>query len=182
MKIVAIIGSLRKQSYNRAVFEAYREIAMKEADISEGRYEEFPLYNQDVQDGGFPPAVSQLAEQIRAADGVLFFSPEYNYSVPGAMKNALDWLSRVENQPFNGKAASILGASPGKLGTARMQYHLRQIGVFLNLSFMNRPEIMISEAHKQINEQGLLTDPKTKQHLQGHWEAFREFVRIHQKG
>lgn len=175
MKIVAMIGSLRKQSLNRSVFNYYRQIASA-VEIIEGVYADFPIYNQDIQDKGFPPSVEKLGELIRESDGVLFFSPEYNYSIPGGLKNAVDWLSRLPNQPFVGKPASILSASPGRLGGARMQYQFRQVGVFIDLKLMNKPEVMISEAHKQINEHGELVDESTQRFLQKHLDAFSKFV------
>lgn len=175
-KILALVGSLRAASYNRRIYEVYKELAQGKVDMTEGKFDDFPLYNADLHTAGFPEVVLRLAGQIREADGILFVSPEYNYSVPGALKNALDWVSRLENQPFSGKRAAIMGASPGKVGTARMQYHLRQIGVFLNISFMNRPEVMVSEVHKIVDENGRLTAPKTRDFLKTHLNHFREFL------
>ena len=125
--IVALIGSLRKDSVNRAAFNHYKQLAAKEFNIVEGEIKDIPFYNADDKE---PAVVTKLAQQIKDADGVIFFSPEYNYSVPGVLKNALDYLSRSDKQPFSNKPAVIVGASPGLLGTGRMQYHLRQIGVF----------------------------------------------------
>ena len=122
MKIISLIGSLRESSYNRKIFLAYKELAAGQATIDEGSYAQFPIYNFDLHQEGFPEAVVQLGNQICAADGILFFSPEYNYSVPGPLKNAIDWLSRLTPQPFAGKPAAIIGASPGKIGTAN--WHL----------------------------------------------------------
>jgi chromate reductase len=102
-----------------------------------------------------------LCQQIRNADALLFATPEYNYSIPGVLKNAIDWVSRVPDQPFAGKAAAIMGASRGALGTARAQYHLRQVGVYLDLKFLNRPEIMISHAADRFDAQGKLSHEPT---------------------
>jgi chromate reductase len=121
------------------------------------------LYNQDVQDVGFPGPVLTFVDQVKAADVLVFSTPEYNYSVPGVLKNALDWLSRVPDNGVPGKRAAIMGATPGKIGTARAQYHLRQIGVFLDLRFINRPEIMIGECVGKFDESGKLTDPATRE-------------------
>jgi chromate reductase, NAD(P)H dehydrogenase (quinone) len=175
-KVLALIGSLRKGSFNRSVFNFYKEMAAGSLELFEGTFHEFPLYNADIQDIGFPPSVQTLANQIKAADGLLIFSPEYNYSIPGVLKNALDWLSRLPEPPFKGKPCSILSASPGKLGGARMQYHLRQVAVTLDLKMMNAPEVMISGANKIINE-GQIIDEGTKKFLKVHLDAFLKFVR-----
>lgn len=179
MKILVLIGSLRKNSWNRKLFRAYEEINGGEAGVkfTEGRFETFPLYNEDVQAVGFPADVVKLGEQIRACDAVLFVSPEYNYSVPGALKNCLDWISRLSPQPLARKRCSVIGASPGKIGTARMQYHLRQIGVFLDIHFMNKPEVMVSSVPSVFDSAGeKLIDEGTRKFLKTHFAALREFV------
>jgi chromate reductase len=165
MNILAILGSLRKDSVNRKAALAFREVLPEGVEWSLAELGEIPLYNQDIQDKGFPPSVSLLAEQIRKADALLFVTPEYNYSIPGVLKNAIDWVSRVPNQPFAGKPAAIIGASPGSLGTARAQYHLRQMGVFLDIRFLNRPEAMISAAYQKFDASGKLIDDPTREHL-----------------
>ncbi len=147
------------------------------ATVVEGSISEIPLYNDDVREAQTPQAVLDLAEKIRSADAVLFFSPEYNYSVPGVLKNAIDWLSKVPNQPFAGKSVSIISASPGKFGGARMQYHLRQIGVFLDMRFLNKPEVTISEVHKKTTPQGELTDEETKKFLRSHLDEFLKTIK-----
>lgn len=175
MKIAVFVGSLRKKSLNRAVFETYQELAS--AEFEEIPYHEFPHYNADVQHSGFPEAVLGAGKIIEKSDAILFFSPEYNYSVPGALKNGLDWLSRLPGAPMAGKPASVIGASPGRLGTARMQYHLRQIAVFLDLRFMNKPEVMIGGATHLIDtDSGQVTDEKTRDFLQAHFTSFKLFV------
>ncbi|MEZ5496242.1 MAG: NADPH-dependent FMN reductase [Gammaproteobacteria bacterium] len=172
MKITAIIGSLRQNSIHRGIFESYKELAKQFFTLEEGVIRNIPLYNED--DGG-NDIVHQLAEQIYHSDGVIFFSPEYNYSVPGVLKNAIDWLSRATPQPFSGKSASIIGASPGQIGTARMQYHLRQIGVYLNLHFLNKPEVMISGSNDKIKN-GIINDESTLSFLKHHAEEFHKFT------
>ncbi|HEY3858993.1 MAG TPA: NADPH-dependent FMN reductase, partial [Gammaproteobacteria bacterium] len=116
-----------------------------------------PLYNEDVREQGFPPPVQRLREQIRAADALLFVTPEYNYTIPGVLKNAIDWASRPPDQPFNDKPAAMLGASISRLGTARAQYHLRQSCVYLNIHALNQPEVMVADAAKHFSD-GRLTD------------------------
>lgn len=172
MKILGIVGSLRKDSLHRKVFNQYQALASEHFELIDGSIAEFPMYDGEQDDH---PAVLQLAEQIRAADGVIFFSPEYNYSIPGSLKNALDALSRQNPQPFAGKPAAIIGASPGNAGTARMQYHLRQVGVFLDLHFLNKPEVMISGAFGKM-EDGKIVDGQTIDFLGTHAGAFAKFV------
>ena len=172
MKMVGIVGSLRKDSIHRQVFNHYREIASETFAVEEGVIAGIPLFDGEDMDN---PVALKLADQIRAADGVIFFAPEYNYSVSGALKNAIDWMSRMDPQPFAGKPASIIGASPGNVGTARMQYHLRQIGVFLDLRFLNKPEVMIGGAFDKIKD-GRIVDDSTVKFLGSHAERFAAFV------
>ncbi len=124
-----------------------------------------PLYNEDVYKQGFPPVVQALREKIAAADAILFVTPEYNYSVPGVLKNAIDWASRPPDQPFQGKPAAIMGASNGMFGTARSQYHLRQICVTLDIRPINRPEVMIGHAQDKFDKEGRLTDEMTRKFI-----------------
>ena len=172
MKTVAIIGSLRKASYTRAIFNHYRSLL----EMDEGQFADFPMYSEDLQALGFPESVKRLGEQVRGSNGVIIFSPEYNYSVPGGLKNALDWVSRLPNQPFDGKPVALVTSSISKLGGARVQYQFRQIGVFLNMKLLNRPEVMVAEAHKKVNESGMLHDTETKEFLKTHVQAFKAFV------
>jgi len=175
MNILGIVGSIRKDSIHKQIFNHYKEIAKGQFDLSEGSIVSFPMYDGENMDNA---EVVKLADQIRNADGVIFFSPEYNYSIPGSLKNALDFLSRVDPQPFAGKPAAIVGASPGAAGTARMQYHLRQVGVFLDLQFLNKPEVMISGAFSKITD-GRITDSSTIEFLGMHAKAFEAFVKQH---
>ena len=118
---------------------------------------DWPLYNADVQAQGFPDKVQAAQQKMLAADGIVFASPEYNYSVSGVLKNAIDWLSRMTPQPFAGKPMAVFGASGGPLGTARSQYHLRQMMVFLDGRFVNKPEVMIGAAPSKFAD-GKFTD------------------------
>lgn len=176
MKILSIIGSLRKGSHNRRIYEYYQAMAAGRAELVEGSYADFPLYDDDLRKENPPASVLRLADELRGADGVLFFSPEYNYSVPGPLKNAIDWMSKLPDQPFAAKPAAILSASPGNSAGARMQYHLRQIGVFLDLRFLNKPEIMIPQVHKKLDDDGKLVDEGTRERLEAHLEAFLRFA------
>jgi len=165
MKIAGISGSLRKNSTHSGLL---RKVALllkaKGIEFSVIDISDFPLYNQDVNAQGIPAPVQRAHDELFEADAIVLASPEYNYSVSGVLKNAIDWLSRVDNQAFNGKAVSIMGASPG-LGTARSQYHLRQILVFLNAFVVNKPEVMISQASGKFDQSGDLTDSTTIEFL-----------------
>lgn len=167
LHFVTLLGSLRKGSLNGIVARALPELAPQGVTITElGSVADFPLYNQDVQDQGFPAPVLAMAEQIRAADGLIIVTPEYNYSIPGVLKNALDWLSRVAPQPLAGKPVALQTVSPGAVGGARAQYHLRQMLVFLDAFVLNKPEVMIGQAMSKFDaEQKLLTDDATRAYL-----------------
>lgn len=176
-EVLVLIGSLRKESYNRKIFNFYKKMAGEQATFVEGKQDDFPLYNDDIRERAVPSAVTTLAEQIRKANAVLFISPEYNYSLPGVLKNTIDWLSKLPNQPFAGKPVSIISASPGKMGGSRMQYHLRQVGVFMDMRFLNRPEVMIAEVHKKVSAEGELIDENTQKHLRTHLDQFLQFIK-----
>lgn len=179
LHFVTLLGSLRKASFNGIVARTLPDLAPEGITITPlGCISAFPHYNQDVQDAGFPEPVLAMAEQIRAADGVIVVTPEYNYSVPGVLKNALDWLSRVTPQPFAGKPLAIQTASPGAIGGARAQYHLRQSLVFLNAYVLNRPEVMIGQATGKFDTERLeLTDQKTRDFLVRQITALAELAR-----
>lgn len=176
MNLLAIVGSLRKSSYNRRVFKHYQKMAGNKVDLQEGRHDDFPLYNEDIREKAMPESVTRLGQQIREAAGILIFSPEYNYSIPGVLKNTLDWLSKLPTPSFAGKPVAVLSASPGKLGGARMQYHLRQVAVTLDMRMLNKPEVMISEVHKKFNAEGELIDADTAKFLLSHFEQFQKFI------
>ncbi len=173
--IAVLIGSLREESFNRMLFNAYREMSEGKFHFTEIDFHDFPFYNQDLQDNEMPAQVIKAGKKIEESAGVLFVSPEYNYSIPGALKNAIDWLSRLEAQPFKQKPASLMGCSPSNQGTARMQYHLRQTGVYLDIQFMNGPEIMVSNCMDKFSSAGL-EDKKTKEFLRKHIDAFDRFI------
>lgn len=165
MKIAGLSGSLRAHSTNSGILRAVsNQLANKGIEFVEVEIRGFPLYDQDLNAKGIPEVVQRAHDQIADADAIVLASPEYNYSVSGVLKNAIDWFSRVENQAFNGKAVSIMGASPG-LGTSRMQYDLRKILVFLNAFVVNKPEVMIGQSGSKFNEQGDLTDERTIEFL-----------------
>ena len=162
VKVLGICGSLRKGSYNRAAMRAATELLPDGLSLAIADIAEIPLYNEDVRQAGFPPPVQRLREAIATADALLFATPEYNYSMSGVLKNAIDWASRPPDQPFNGKPVAIMGASAGLWGTSRAQYHLRQSCVFLNMLPINKPEVMIAQAQNKFDAEGRLTDQTTR--------------------
>ena len=161
MKVLGISGSLRKGSYNSMALRAAQKLVPQGMTLEIADISRIPLYNDDVRAAGEPPEVAALKAQVRAADGVLLVMPEYNFSVPGVLKNTLDWMSRPPEPPFDGKCVAIMGASQGPVGTARGQYDLRKILVFMNTFTVNKPEVFISSAQTKFNAQGELTDEPT---------------------
>ena len=165
IRILGIAGSLRQQSYNRGALRAATEVAPEGATVEVFELDDVPAFNQD-KDKNPPPKVVELKQRIREADAILFVTPEYNYSIPGVLKNAIDWASRpYGDSAWNGKPAAIMGASVGGIATARAQYHLRQMMVFLNMFPINQPEVMIGNAGEKFDEAGNLTDEKTKDYI-----------------
>jgi chromate reductase, NAD(P)H dehydrogenase (quinone) len=162
LKILGICGSLRKGSFNRMALNAAIELAPPGLGIETFDIAPIPVYNEDVRTVGFPKPVEELRAKIKAADALLFATPEYNYSIPGVLKNAIDWGSRPPDQPFHGKPVAILGASAGVTGTARSQQHLRQVFTFLNMFPVNKPEVLIGSSATKFNAEGKLTDEATR--------------------
>lgn len=172
LEVLGLCGSLRQGSYNRMVLRAAQKLAPEGMAIA--AFEELraiPPYDEDVKAQGFPPPVQALRERIKAADALLIVTPEYNYSVPGVLKNAIDWASRPPEQPFADKPLAIMGASPGLLGTARAQYHLRQCFVFLDAKILNRPEVMIGQAPQKFDQDGNLKDEATAKFIRNLLES-----------
>jgi chromate reductase len=167
IRILGIAGSLRRGSYNRAALRAATEIAPKGATVETFELDGIPPFNQDEEQN--PPAkVADLKRRIREANAILFVTPEYNWSVSGVLKNAIDWASRPHgDSAWNGKPAAIMGASTGAIGTARAQNHLRQILVYLNMFPINQPEVLISHAMDRFDQEGNLTDVPTREHIIG---------------
>jgi chromate reductase len=165
MKILGISGSLRKGSYNTAALRAASEVAPEGVTIEIADISEIPLYNDDVRVQGYPAAVERFRGQIRAADALLFATAEYNYSISGVLKNAIDWASRPPEAPLAAKPAAVMGASMGLFGAARAQYHLRQIGVFVDLKFVNKPEVMIGTAQDRFDAEGKLIHEPTRESI-----------------
>jgi chromate reductase, NAD(P)H dehydrogenase (quinone) len=175
ISILGISGSLRAASYNSALLRAAGELMPEGARLTvTDLVRSIPLYDEDVQKAGWPAPVAELRAAIAAHDAVLFALPEYNYSVPGGLKNAIDWCSRGADQPFAGKPAAVMGASPGISGSMRAQYHLRQIAVFLDLRMMNKPEVILPRCADKFDASLRLTDASTREYLAKFLVALRD--------
>ncbi|TWO70391.1 NAD(P)H-dependent oxidoreductase [Caenimonas sedimenti] len=161
MNVLGICGSLRKDSYNRMALLAAQKLVPAGMRLTIADLTPIPFYNEDVRTAGEPEAVTALKAQVRAADALLIVTPEYNFSIPGVLKNTLDWMSRPPEPPFDGKPVAIMGASMGPVGTARMQYDLRKVLVFMNTFTVNKPEVFIANAQTKFDPQGTLTDEAT---------------------
>ena len=165
LNVLTLCGSLRKGSFNAMVQRALPALAPEGMTLKGApSFAEFPLYNADIQNStGFPAPVNTLADAIRAADGVIFCTPEYNFTIPGGLKNAIDWVSRLPNQPFAGKPIALLSVSPGPLGGGRVQYDMRRAMVFLDAFTLNKPEIFIGNCASKFDEKtGELKDEATR--------------------
>jgi chromate reductase, NAD(P)H dehydrogenase (quinone) len=179
LNVLAICGSLRKGSYNAIIQRALPSLAPEGMMVMAApSFAEFPLYNADVQSAsGFPAAVNTLADGIRAADGVVIVTPEYNFSIPGGLKNAIDWVSRLSYQPFAGKPIALQSASPGPLGGARVQYDLRRAMVFLDAFTLNKPEIFIGNCASKLDEKaGEISDETTRNFIRQQLVTFAKFI------
>ncbi|MCW5746102.1 MAG: NAD(P)H-dependent oxidoreductase [Alphaproteobacteria bacterium] len=156
--IAGLCGSLRKASFNRMALAVFGRSLPEGATLVPVEIGEFPLYNQEIMDAGVPAPVARARDAINAAEAIAIATPEYNYSTSGVLKNAIDWLSRTTPQPFAVKPIALLGASGGILGTARAQYQLRQMMVFLDGRPINKPEVMIGGAGQKFAADGTLND------------------------
>ena len=177
IKLVAFCGSLRKASFNRLALQAFAE-RLPAGAACETIEIDWPLYSADIQAQGFPAAVQAANQKVLAADGIVFASPEYNYSVSGVLKNAIDWLSRLPNQPFAGKPVALESSSPSLFGGLRAQLHLRHMFVYLDGRVLNKPEVIIPQVNAKVDAAtGELTDPATRGFIADQLKAFAAFVR-----
>lgn len=166
VQVLAVCGSLRKGSLNRMAMNYAIAHAPREMRFCEGIIAGLPLYNEDVRLAGEPDAVTQLKRQVKEADALLFATPEYNYGMPGVLKNAIDWVSRPPDQsPFDGKPVAMMGASTGLFGTVRSQLQLRQTCLSLNMLPLAKPEVMILQAQNRFAEDGSLKDDATGKYI-----------------
>jgi chromate reductase len=177
VRVLGISGSLRKGSFNTALLRTAVALAPPDVAFTVADIAAIPPYNEDVRQQGFPGPVANFRDQIAAADALLFSSPEYNYGLPGVLKNAIDWASRPPNQPFAGKPMAVMGASGGAGGTMRMQYQLRQTAVFLDMHPINKPEIFVRNAATVFDAEGKLTDEATAKYVKQLVESLAAWAR-----
>lgn len=176
IRVVAISGSSRKASYNTALLREARELAPPAMTLQMYDITGIPPYNDDVRLEGYPPAAADFRSAISTCDAILIASPEYNRSVPGMLKNAIDWASRQPGQPFQGKPMAIMGVSNGALGAAFANYHLRQIMVYLDARLVNGPEVMIGGGKMKFDAQGRLVDQATRDFVAAHLRRLERLV------
>jgi chromate reductase len=178
MRIVAISGSLRKGSFNRALLFNLAELMPEGMALEIQPIAEVPLFNEDDEARGTPEPVARLREAVKAADGLLVATPEYNAGIPGVLKNTIDWLSRPPGKTvLNGKPIAMLGASPSVLGTARAQAHLRAAFEFNAAPVMPSPQVFVGQARDKFDAEGRLTDQKTRAFLRRFLEEYAVWVR-----
>jgi len=175
--ILGFAGSLRKDSYNKALLRVAAELVPKGVKIEIFDLEGIPPFNQDLENR-MPEKVREFKAKIKAADAILIATPEHNYSVPGVLKNAIDWASRpFGDNSFEGKPVAIMSASLGTLGGARAQYHLRQVLACLNMHAINRPEVIVASADEKINKEGKVTDRKTREKIRELLESLVDWTK-----
>ena len=180
-KIVVIVGSLRRESINKKLATALTKLAKPGTEFTVARIDDLPLFNQD-QEPHPPAAVTRLKREIEAADGVLIVTPEYNRSIPGVLKNAIDWASRPYGKnSFNGKPTAAIGTAQGAIGTAAAQQHLRSILVYLNVILMGQPEGYITYKKDMVDDQGHVTDESVRKFLQTYMDTFTAWVERHSR-
>lgn len=181
LHVLGIAGSLRRGSANRGLLREAGRLVPDGMTFEVLDLDDVPLFNEDVRLAGEPPAVAAMKDRIARADGLLFAVAEYNYSISGVLKNAIDWASRPpETSPLTGKPIALMGAGGG-LGTARAQYHLRQVAVFTDMLPMNKPELMVARSWERFDREGNLLDDSVRPQLSSLLAAFRswiDFVRL----
>ncbi len=180
LNVLTICGSLRKKSYNAALVRALPELAPANMTFKASPpWETMPFYDADVQEKGFPAPVEEFAAAVRAADGIIITTPEYNWTIPGGLKNAFDWVSRMapDKQPFKGKPVALQSASQGPLGGARMQYHLRMCMTYLGCDIFGLPEVFVMLAQNKFDKDTLkLTDETTRKIVTQQLEGFAKYI------
>ena len=176
LDIVGLCGSLRKASFNHAALRLAGELMPPAMKLEIVDWRAFPFFDGDLFAQGLPPVVAALRERIRRADGVVIATPEYNFSVPGGLKNVLDWLSRGDDQPWPLKPVAILSASTGPLGGARVQYDLRKVLLYLNASVLAKPEVFIAGAPAKFDAEGRCTDEATRNFVGAEMAAFERWI------
>ncbi len=179
-RIAVVVGSLRSGSFNRSLAKAVMELApVPEFAFEFVEINALPLYNQD-HDDNFPDVVKRFKQEIEAAQGLLFVTPEYNRSIPGVLKNALDWGSRpAGTNSWRGKPGAVLGTSPGATGTALAQQHLRNVLSYLDVPLLGQPEMFIRQDAARINEHGAIINHETRKFLQGFIDRYIAWIKLH---
>jgi len=178
LRIAGISGSLREGSYNTHSLRAAAEVAPEDMELDIITLHDQPLYNRDVEERGWPEPVAALRERVAKADAVLFATPEYNYGIPGVLKNAIDWLSRPEGDaPLNGKPAAIIGATPSMVGTARAQSHMREFAFYNAMPLLCTHEILFARAGEKFDSSGALVDFESRRRLGDMMIGFGEWIR-----
>lgn len=176
LDIVGLCGSLRAASLNRMALNLAAEAAPEGMRLEPVEIRDIPPFDGDLMVKGFPDPVARLRERIRHADGVVIATPEYNFSIPGVLKNVLDWVSRGDDQPFAFKPVAIVTASPGPLGGARVQYDLRKVMLFMNAQVLAKPEVFIGNAAGKFCPEGKCTDETTREFVVGQMAAFQRWI------
>lgn len=179
LNVLGVAGSLRQASYNRALLRTATELAPPELNIKIFDLLPIPMYNEDVEAKGEPQSVQDFKKAIGEADGLLIATPEYNYGVPGVLKNAIDWASRPAGKStIYGKPAAIMGASQGSGGTIRSQLSLRQTFLFVEVYSMMKPEILIANCRDKFDDKGNLTDQRTREFLTKFLKSFVSWIEL----
>lgn len=182
IKVIGFAGSLRKGSYNKMLLKNVQQLFPDDMELEIIDIPDIPIYNYDIQASqGIPSSVIEIGEKIRNAHAVLIATPEYNYGVPGGLKNFIDWISRIENQPLRGRVLGMMGATTGLGGTIRAQVALRMIAVFVESCVMAKPEIYVTKAPEKFDKEGNLTDEATKKVLEKYIEKLKEWILVFKK-
>lgn len=176
LDIVGLCGSLRAASINRMALDLAASVMPQDMGMEVVEWRGVPPFDADLLAQGLPPVVEALRDRVRRADGLVIATPEYNFSVPGMLKNAIDWLSRGDDQPFAHKPVAILSASPGPLGGARVQYDLRKILLFVNAAPLVKPEVFIGGAGAKFDADGTCTDDTTRKFVTDQMRAFGKWI------
>jgi len=177
INIIGFTGSLRRNSFNMASLRAAKELLTENASLEIVDLSPVPFFNEDLESEGIPQTVVDFKRKLAAADAILIATPEYNYSIPPVLKNALDWASRGTDLPLSGKPLAIMSASPGIFGGARVQYHLRQVCVVLNLLPLNKPEVFIMNANTKFDQDGKLIDEYSRNSISQLLQALADKTR-----
>jgi chromate reductase len=176
LDIVGLSGSLRAGSLNRMALELAGETMPSGMTLEILPWQHVPPFNADVLAQGMPEPVAALRSRLRAADGLVIATPEYNFSIPGMLKNLLDWLSRGEDQPLAGKPVALLSAATGPLGGARVQYDLRRVLLFVNAMVLTKPEVFIGQAQQKFSAEGRCTDAPTREFASTQMRVFSRWI------